>query len=212
MSLVVTALLIAGGALCGGAAAARRIGRDRSGSMRSGAASALPPSADERGPHGSVGPFVCGLGDVVVARDGREAWLAGVLIFSEEAPVAALFVAPDSGAEHVVYVRPLPSEEVLWLARIEPDALGLEVGREPPSSLEHDRARYERQRRLPLRVSRFGTHAPSIGEESILSEYRASTGNALVIVTWDGGVLALHGRGLGPGMYDVLPAPDTPAR
>ena len=68
------------------------------------------PVARPRGAPPAAGPppatFPCKLGDVVVrAAEGDEAWLAGVLMFEEDRPVAALFVAPEAGGNRAVFVR-----------------------------------------------------------------------------------------------------------
>ena len=142
----------------------------------------------------------------MAAGDG-EAWLAGALVFSEDAPVAALFVAPDAGRERAVLVRPSPADRIAWLSRIELPALGF--ASEPPSSIEHDGERYERERRLPLRAERHGEGAPAIEATALLLEYRSPGGGKLVMVVGEGFVASWAGRELGPGMFDVLPAPDA---
>ena len=105
--------------------------------------------------------FPCALGDVVVrTSDGAEAWLAGALVLHEDLPTVALFVAPDAAGERAVYARPRPVQDLAWLT---PVASGVVVaGSEPPSAIEIDGARFQRVRRLPLRVERIGDLQPPI--------------------------------------------------
>jgi hypothetical protein len=81
----------------------------------------------------------------------------------------------------------------------------LEIGREPPSSLEHARERFERTRRIPYRVDRIGTGAPDVGHDVILAEYRAATGDRLIVIAGGGQERAWRGRVLEEGSYDLLP-------
>lgn len=210
MSLVLATLLIAGGALCGGWAA-RRLARAEEpeageGPEAPGAKASRAPASAETIAARAFAAFPCRVGDVIVAMDGQEAWLAGALLFSEEAPVAALFIAPNPGRDHAVFVRPSPSDRIVWLAPIDLSELGF--AREPPPSIEHDGERYERVRRLPLRVQRYGDGAPEIGETVIVLEYQSPTGGELVMLASGGTVVSWGGRALGPGMYDILPAPE----
>ena len=100
-------------------------------------------------------------------------------MLSEEAPVAALFVAPDAGHDCAIYVRPQPREAVFWLEPLDPGAVL--VGGEPPSSVEHDGIRFDRVRRLPLRPKRIGVGAPDVGDAVVLAEY-ASAGSERLLV------------------------------
>ena len=42
--------------------------------------------------------------------------------------------------------------------------------------------RYERARRLPVRVSRVGTGAPAVGERAVVAEYAGPAGARLLVV------------------------------
>jgi hypothetical protein len=149
----------------------------------------------------------CRLGDVVIRAGGDEAWLAGALVFSEDAVVAAMYVAPEAGKDRGVYVRSRPAEALTWM---EPLAAGeIVTGQEPPTSVEHDGVRFERTRRLPVRVERAGTGAPDVGDRAILAEYSAAGGERLVIVVGASPARAWRGFLLEPGMYDVLPGGKT---
>jgi hypothetical protein len=147
--------------------------------------------------------FPCRLGDVVIRSGGDEAWLSGALVLSEDAPVAALFAAPDAGGDRALLVRPRPNATIVWL---EPLAEGaLTMGSEPPSCVEHEGRSYDRTRRLPLRVRRVGAGAPDVGERAILAEYARGDGERLVAIVEGREVRAWRGVALEEGMYDVLP-------
>ena len=146
--------------------------------------------------------FPCALGDVVSRLGTDERWLAGVIVFSEDRPAAALFIAPEAGGDRAIFARPKPIDELLWLEPIPRDALL--VGAEPPTSLEIFGLRYERTRRLPLRAERAGAGAPDVGDTVILAEYTSSGDERLVLVTGGGSSRAWRGSAIGPGMYDVM--------
>jgi len=89
----------------------------------------------------ALATFPCHLGDVILASSGDEAWLAGGLVFSERFPMAVLFIAPDAGGDRAVLARPRPDTSLLWLTPMNPTTLS--VGREPPTSIEHENERFE---------------------------------------------------------------------
>jgi hypothetical protein len=146
--------------------------------------------------------FPCQLGDVVMGVGGDEAWLAGALVLSEETPTAVLFIAPDAGGDHALWVRRSTTSDILWMRPI--PAGEIHVGAEPPSSLEHAGERYERVRRLPLHVERHGTGAPDVGDQVVVAEYKSLPGTKLLVMVGPGGTRAWHGMSLEHGMYDVL--------
>ncbi|MCL2726134.1 MAG: hypothetical protein FWD69_17040 [Polyangiaceae bacterium] len=146
--------------------------------------------------------FPCQLGDVVMRITGEEAWLAGGVVLSEEAPVAALFVAPDRGRDITLFVRPAPTEVLFWL---EPIDASIFVGGEPPTSIEHEGTRFERVRRWPLASRRIGVGAPDTGDSLILAEYTSAGIERLVVVTGSRGAsFAYHGVELSPSSYEVI--------
>lgn len=152
--------------------------------------------------------FVCQLGDVLIRITGEEAWLAGGVVLSEDAPVAVLFVAPDAGHDTAIYVRSQPKTGLFWLEPLEPSAIL--VGGEMPSSVEHDGIRFERARKLPLRPHRIGVGAPDVGDTVIVAEY-VSTGSErlLVLKSTNGTVHAYRGRELEESLYEVIASGDT---
>lgn len=212
MSLLLTGALVATGVLLGRMLA--RIGakktpaqepvleNDTSGEEQK-AETPKPGKAEDAPRRIDLGPFPCKLGDVVLRAGGDEAWLAGALVFSEELPVAVLFVAPDAGGDRALWVRPSPSASMSWLSPLDKDALP--ITGEPPNVLEHDGARFERTRRLPLRVTRIGSGAPDVGDSAIVAEYTNGVGEVLLVVAASGSSRAWRGSTLEEGTYDVLP-------
>jgi hypothetical protein len=158
----------------------------------------------ERNASDALVGFVCRLGDVVVRRlEGDEAWLAGALVFAEERPMIVLFIAPDAGGGRAVLV-PGPGQTTLsWLSPIEPGQVP--AGGEPPQALEHAGMRFERTRRLPVRVQRLGTGAPRVGTSAVIGEYAAAGLERLVIVAGSDAALAWRGVSLSAAEYEVLP-------
>ena len=142
------------------------------------------------------------LGDVLVRRLERdEAWLAGGLVFAEERPVAALFVAPEVRGDRAVYVRP---PVVVWLAAV--SGVVAASLRDPPPTLEVEGVRFDRSRRLPVRVEAIGTGAPKVGDRAVLGEYAEQAGvDRLVVVMGGDAVWVGRGAVLSEGEYDVLP-------
>jgi hypothetical protein len=147
--------------------------------------------------------FPCQLGDVVMRITGEEAWLAGGVIFSEEVPVAALFVAPDAKRDCAIYARPTPREVMFWLEPLDPGAVL--VGGEPPSSVEHDGIRFDRARRLPLRPRRIGVGAPDFGDSVVLAEYESAGSERMIVLkATSGAIRAFRGLELEPSSFEVI--------
>jgi hypothetical protein len=140
---------------------------------------------------------------VVRTAERDEAWLAGALVFEEEKPVAALFVAPEAGGDRALFVRDAPGSGLTWLVPLAKDALPLTS--DPPHAVEHEGARYERARRLPVKVTRVGTGAPAVGARAVVAEYTGAAAERLVVVAGSEQTLAWKGVSLGEGEYDVLP-------
>jgi hypothetical protein len=147
--------------------------------------------------------FPCRIGDVVLRSQGDEAWLAGALVLSEDAPVMALFFAPDAGHDTSILARPKPSNDLVWLAPV--TGATLFPGAEPPNVIEHEDMRFERERRLPLRVKRIGSGAPDYGETVVLAEYRSAGFERLLVIVASAKVYLFRGVLLETGMFDVLP-------
>ncbi len=147
--------------------------------------------------------FPCKLGDVVLRAGGDEAWLAGGLVFSEDLPVAVLYIAPDAGGDRALYVKPSPQPSLTWLSPLAEGTV-LITG-EPPSAIEQGGDRFDRVRRLPLRVTRIGSGAPDVGDSAIVAEYTTAAGDVLLVLASSGTSRAWRGSPLEEGTYDVLP-------
>jgi hypothetical protein len=137
----------------------------------------------------------------VVERD--EAWLAGALVLEEDHPVAALFVAPEAGGDRGVFAREAPGSGVTWLWPLAAEDLPLP--KEPPHALEYGGAHFERARRLPVRVARLGSGAPSVGDRALLAEYAGPGTQRIVVVAGTERTVAWKGVALAPADYEVLP-------
>jgi hypothetical protein len=200
VSILVDALVVGGGILLGRWVSRALRARRRSGEGKQAVAQhgATPPASN---------PFAdmpCKLGDVVVRTAERdEAWLAGALVFEEEKPVAALFVAPEAGGDRALFVRAAPGSGLTWLVPLAKGALPLTS--DPPHAVEHEGARYERARRLPVKVTRVGTGAPTVGARAVVAEYAGAASERLVVVAGSEQTLAWKGVSLAEGEYDVLP-------
>lgn len=208
MSILIDVLVVGGGIVLGrwiartwrGRGAAGREGR----SERASGEGARPATSAFAG-------MSCKLGDVVVRTAERdEAWLAGALVFEEDKPVAALFVAPEAGGDRALFVRDAAGSGVVWLAPMAKGALPLTS--DPPHAVEHEGARYERARRLPVKVTRVGTGAPAVGPRAIVAEYAGAGLERLLVVAGSEQVLAWKGVLLSENEYDVLPGDDSTLR
>jgi hypothetical protein len=152
--------------------------------------------------------FAVKLGDVVVRRAERdEAWLASALLLSEQDVIAVLFLAPDAGGDHAVYARRGASQALTWLSPVqgEPHA----PGAEPPYAIEQTGVRFERTRRLPVRVSSQGTPVPEVGDRALVAEYNGPGLSRLLMLAGDRSTLLWSGVELPAGEYDVLPGGAT---
>jgi hypothetical protein len=195
MSLMLGLLVSAGGVVLG-RTLARRL-RARQPADEGEPPPSKPSAAD------TLEAFPCHLGDVVVRTAERdEAWLAGALIFEEERAVAALFVAPEAGFDRALFARDAV-EEVIWLSPIPTAELSWTP--EPPHVLDRGGVRFQRTRRLPVRVRRVGSGAPNIGDRAIVAEYTGQGPERIVVVAGAERTLAWVGVALGRAEYDVLP-------
>jgi hypothetical protein len=195
VSLAIDALLAAGGVVVG-RWLAKTLRAQRS-------EEASHPEEGTRAERDSPAVFPFGLGDVVVRTMERdEAWLAGGLVFEEEGPVAALFVAPEAGGDRALFVRE-GADGLTWLGALA--AADVAWKGEPPHAIEQGGVRFERVRRLPVRVRRIGTGAPNAGGRAIVAEYSGPGAERIVVVAGDGQTLAWIGVAVGREGYEVLP-------
>ncbi len=198
MSLLLAAVCVGGGVYV-----ARWIARSISSNAAvsgeptsSGSAPSPPPTSDQ------LAPFPFRIGDVVIRGGRDEAWLAGALVFAEDAPTLALFIAPEAGRDRAILAGARPSTAILWLEAMPRGVL--EIGHEPPGALEIEGTRFERVRRLPLAVSRVGSGAPDVGETAVLGEYASEAGDRLLAVVGASATFTWRGVELGDGMYEIL--------
>lgn len=201
MSLLLAGLVAVGAS--GAALVGRWLARRRD--PASPAAPAAPAAAaaeDKKKLDDPIAGLPCQLGDVVMRMGGEEAWLAGGLVLSEDAPVAVLFVAPEAGHDCAIYVRPKPNDVLYWLAPLDPSAVL--VGGEPPTSVEHEGIRFERTRRLPLRPRRVGVGAPDVGESAVVAEYASAGADRLLVLKSATGTRAYRGLELESSTYEVI--------
>jgi hypothetical protein len=200
VTIVVDALVVAGGIVLGRWILRRaRARRSKAADPGTSAQVTARPSARDD----ALRAFPCALGDVVVRVAERdEAWLAGALVLEEQSPVAVLFVAPEAGGDRALFVR-ASDKGVTWLAPLAPGALPLP--KDPPHALELAGERFERARRLPVKVSRLGTGAPAVGERAIVAEYAGPGAERLLLVVGTDATMAWRGEALREGEYDVLP-------
>jgi hypothetical protein len=178
-------------------------------SMRARQAADARASADAKHapapPTDALAGFPCKIGDVLVRpHEGDEAWLAGALVFEEDRPVAALFIAPEAGGDRAILVR--PPAEITWLAPLRVRELaGVVESAEPPHTLEHGGVRYERTRRLPVKIERIGSGAPAMGPSGIVAEYAGAGAERVLVVASGGQTLAWEGVALREHEVEVLP-------
>ncbi len=200
MSAGLDALVIAGGILIGRLVARAVRSRKSARRVDSNAAPVLPATAAD-----PFAAFPCTLGDVVVRRaEGDEAWLAAALLFTEDRPVAALFLAPEAVADRALFVRD-GTRDVLWLSPMNEGDPVPAPGGEPPAAIESRGARYVRRRRLPVNVEERGTGSPMVGRTAILAEYGGPGVDAILLVVGTDATRAWEGVALSEERYDVLP-------
>lgn len=207
MSLLLTGIAVAGGVILGRLIGSSVMGgkKDQKGEASSTPEAKEKPKVEPETPELELEGFPCRLGDVVLRSTGDEAWLAGAIVLSESdsPPSLVFFVSPDAGADRVVFARPAPTEELVWLSPVKEE---LQIGAEPPSAVEHEGMHFERKRRLPLRAKRHGTGAPDVGDSVIFAEYTGLGEERLLVLAGGGKTLAFRGVLLHPGTFDVLPA------
>lgn len=208
MSLLLTGIAVAGGVILGRIIGATVAGgkndrkKNDEARTRPNEGAKVEPT---KTPELALDGFPCRLGDVILRSTGDEAWLAGAVVLSEtdSAPSLVFFVSPDAGADRVVFARPAPDEELVWLAPVKED---LRIGAEPPSAVEHEGMHFERKRRLPLQARRHGTGAPDVGDSVVFAEYTGLGEERLLVLAGGGRAHVFRGTLLHTGTYDVLPA------
>jgi hypothetical protein len=206
VTLVVDALLVVGGVALG-RWIVRRVRASRAPSPVDANATPAVEAASAAATDLPAG-LPCRLGDVVLRPGvGDEVWLAGALVLAEERPIAVIFVAPEAGGDRALFVRDVAGSGITWLSPLPDGAIA--PTKEPPHAIELDGVRFERARRLPVRVSRVGTGAPSPGERAIVAEYGGVGADRVLVLAGAERLLAWRGVALGEGEYEVLPGSES---
>lgn len=185
MSLVLAAIVIGGGALVAGLTTRWATGRKKTRPARDAASPAVEAPAPTLL---TKAGFEVDLGDVVEVA-GRELWLESAWLLSEGAdPVAALYAAREA----VLVVLPPPRRTVYLV-----DAVDLRLPDDPPASLESGGVRFERVRRIPVRITAIEGTAPLPWDEALLAEYRGLAGDVLWLLGRGPSAKAWQGRVVG---------------
>lgn len=172
MSLIVTAIIVGGGALAAGIGA--RVALARRARRQSKAESTRQPAAPSRL---AAAGFAFEQGDVISIA-GRELWLEhGWLLAEGDDPIAALMFAREA----VVLSEPRPRSRVCRLSEIK-----LRMPGDPPSALDHAGSRYERARRLPVAIERLPDSPEPPWTDALLTEYRGLGGEVLWALVAEG--------------------------
>lgn len=188
-------------AVCAAAAAAAGVlsGRRRAaGGAETEAAKAAPPPPPPPRPFANDA-VAFDIGDVVSAG-GEERWLAGALSLRDgDYLVAALFFAPEGKRNDAICAFSSPRREILWLT-----PHPVEIGAEPPSSLELDGIVMRRRARVPVGVSRHAQDTPDVGEQAIFAEYEAGGGAVGVVLRSHHVALGWVGRRIDDGAFERM--------
>ncbi len=182
-------LLLATFAALGGLTAAGLAWRGWRGRRRKNDAAGAVPAASRLAAAG----FELELGDVV-SSGGSEAWIEhGWILCEGDETVAAVLRA----SEVTLVVTPPPGSRVFWL-----QAIDIDHPDDPPATVAHDGARYERASRVPVRVEALGTSPDPPWRSAILAEYRALDGATIWTLGAAGLVSAWAGRRVDPGDFE----------
>ena len=192
MSFLLLATVCAFAAAAAGVAVERRRGRG------DGPPAPAPPPVVAVDPFARTG-LSLGLGDVVSA-EGTERWLAGAIELRDgDHLVAVLFVAPEGAAHVAVCAFVAPRREIFWLA-----PRPVEVGAEPPSSIDLGGLVMQRRARVPSATRVHGRGAPDVGPVATFAEYHAGSRDVGVVLRSEGATLAWVGRRLDPDEFDRM--------
>jgi hypothetical protein len=129
-----------------------------------------------------------------------ERWLRGGLVASERGQlVGVVYAAPEGAALEAVAVFAEPERHILWMSPID-----VELGAEPPSSLEIGGVLMQRRLRRPVELERIGVGAPPCAAEGLWVYYEGPAGAAAVIIAHGARRLAWSGQRLEEGRYDRM--------
>lgn len=193
MSFILIAAVCAAAAAAAGAFAGRRSAADAAGDKK-----APPPDAPPPRPFANES-VALEVGDVV-SVGGEERWLSGALSLRDgDDLIAALFVAPEGKRNDAVCAFSSPRREIFWLT---PHAV--EIGAEPPSSLELDGIVMRRRARVPVLVARYGQDTPAVGDQAVFAEYEAGGGAVGVVIRTADAAWGWAGKRIDDGAYDRM--------
>lgn len=163
------------------------------------------PSPEEELAPNPFALFGYGLRDVLIRTRDDEALLSGGYRMKEGSQVsAAVFVGPGArGVTRVVVAFAAERDDLLWLELLPEGAV--EVGREPATTLLINDEPYERSRRLPVAVERFGEGLPAIDDEVTLYEYGSAEGRSALVLRGGKHTIVAKGTKVLASTLDRLP-------
>jgi hypothetical protein len=144
------------------------------------------------------------LGHVVTLKGGaealdtpRERWLEGGIVLAEEGtPLAVVYFAPEGAKQVAVVSYPRPDSDIVW-GKVVP----LELGPEPPTTIEVEGVVLSRVRRHSVSARRVGSSAPRVGERATCAVY-ASSGDLVLVAIVAETPLSIFGRRLTAEEYE----------
>jgi hypothetical protein len=199
VSFLIVAGCTAALAVASGYLAARRA-RVVAGPVEAPPAPAAPP---EPPPKTDLGVSL-ELGHVVTLRGGGEAldaaherWLEGGIVLAEEGtPLAVVYFAPEGAKQVAVVSYPRPDSDIVWGELVQ-----LELGPEPPTTLEVHGVVLSRVRRHSVSTRRVGSSAPRVADRATCAVY-ASTGDLVLLAIVAETALCVYGRRLTADEYE----------
>ena len=172
-------------------------------------APATPPEETDLGASLRLNDVVA-LASVADVGMHRERWLSGGLVLKEGGVTCAvIFSAHEGMTPRYVVSYAAPRDEILWssaanAADTRDAAPPLEIGVEPPTTIEHRGAVLSRKRRLHVDVLRVGKDAPRVGSTGLFVEYGSSGRDALVLLASNGVLVEVFGQVLRRDEYDPM--------
>jgi hypothetical protein len=156
-----------------------------------------PPPRTDLGVSLELGHVVTlrGVGQALDAAPER--WLEGGIVLAEEqVPLAVVFFAPEGGKQVAVVSYPPPDSDIVW-----GDIVELELGSEPPTTLEVEGVVLSRVRRHFVSARRVGSSAPRVGDRVTCAVYE-STGDLVLVAIVAEAPLCVFGRRLSKDEYE----------
>lgn len=133
-----------------------------------------------------------------VLRKHQERWLTGAYgLFDGDTLLGAVLFAPEGLKQEAVAAFAAPRAEIGWLSPTE-----LEIGAEPPSSIEVGGIVMQRKRRMHVRIERVGRGTLPIATNGTFAEYEASGRVMAIVLRLHDGVRAWTGNRYERGEYE----------